>query len=114
RYNSRLMYSPAAFQVENRETLIDFMRQHNFATIITQADGVPHATQMPVIFREDGGSHGKLVSHLARANPQWRHLENAGEILVLFTGPHAYISPAWYTTTPAVPTWNYTAVQVYG
>ncbi len=108
------MYSPAAFQVEDRRTLIAFIRKHSFATVITQDAGMPHATQMPVLFREGDGTPGRLVSHLARANPQWKHFENGGEVLVLFTGPHAYVSPAWYVTTPAVPTWNYTAVHVYG
>jgi transcriptional regulator len=108
------MYSPAVFKVEDRETLIAFMRHHSFATIITHDAGIPHATQMPVLFREVGDGPGTLVSHLARANPQWRHFETGGEVLVLFTGPHAYVSPAWYTTIPAVPTWNYTAVHVYG
>ncbi len=108
------MYSPAAFQVEDRETLTAFIRRHSFATIITQDAGVPHATQMPVLFREHEGTPGRLVSHLARANPQWRHFETGDEVLVLFTGPHAYVSPAWYVTTPAVPTWNYTAVHVFG
>lgn len=108
------MYSPAAFKVEDRDQLIAFMRQHSFATIVTYDGIVPHATQMPVLFRESGGTNGILVSHLARANPQWRHFENGGEVLVLFTGPHAYISPAWYAKTPAVPTWNYTSVHIYG
>ena len=108
------MYSPAAFKVEDRDQLIAFMRQHSFATIVTHDGIVPHATQVPVLFRESGGTNGILVSHLARANPQWRHFENGGEVLVLFTGPHAYISPSWYATKPAVPTWNYTAVHVYG
>ena len=108
------MYSPPAFRVEDRDSLVEFMRRHSFATIITHDGAVPHATQMPVLFRGIEGGHGALVSHLARANPQWRHFENGEEVLVLFTGPHAYVSPAWYATTPAVPTWNYTAVHVYG
>ncbi|MDA0813643.1 MAG: FMN-binding negative transcriptional regulator [Verrucomicrobia bacterium] len=99
-------------------TLVAFMRQHSFATIITHDGDAPHATHMPVLYRDScagtGGGKGTLVSHLARANPQWRHFENGQEVLVAFTGPHAYISPAWYTTQPAVPTWNYTAVHVYG
>lgn len=108
------MYSPAAFKVEDRDQLIAFMRRHSFATIVTHDGVVPHATQMPVLFRESGGPDGTLVSHLALANPQWRHFENGEEILVLFTGPHAYVSPSSYLTTPAVPTWNYTAVHAYG
>ena len=51
---------------------------------------------------------------MARANPQWQHFATGAEVLVIFTGPHAYISPAWYVTEPAVPTWNYTAVHAYG
>lgn len=105
------MYSPAHFKVEDRATLLAFMRQRSFATIVTHDGAVPHATHMPVLVRE---SEGVLVSHMARGNPQWRHFENGQEVLVIFTGPHAYVSPAWYATAPAVPTWNYTAVHAYG
>ncbi|MEZ5326725.1 MAG: FMN-binding negative transcriptional regulator [Verrucomicrobiales bacterium] len=109
------MYSPAAFKIDDHAALVAFMRQHSFATIITHDGEVPHATHMPVLYRESsGGGEGTLVSHLARANPQWRHFENGQEVLVTFTGPHAYISPSWYDTQPAVPTWNYTVVHVYG
>lgn len=95
------------------------MREHSFATIITSgADDAPQplATHMPVVYRESrlNEGQGTLVSHLARANPQWRHFSREEEVLVIFTGPHAYISPAWYATHPSVPTWNYTAVHVYG
>ena len=109
------MYSPAAFKIDDHATLVAFMRQYSFATIITHDGEVPHAAHMPVLCRESsGGGEGTLVSHLARANPQWRHFENGQEVLVTFTGPHAYISPSWYDTQPAVPTWNYTVVHVYG
>lgn len=90
------------------------MRRHSFATIITHDGHVPHATHMPVMLDEGKGPHGTLRSHLARANPQWRHFEDGREVLVAFQGPHTYISPAWYVTSPAVPTWNYAAVHVYG
>jgi len=105
------MYTPAQFRVEDRATLIAFMRQHSFATIVTHDGAVPHATHMPVIVRENENT---LVSHMARGNPQWRHFGDGREVLVIFTGPHAYVSPAWYATRPQVPTWNYTAVHVYG
>jgi len=107
------MYSPAHFKIEDRGTLLAFMRRHSFAGIVTHDGAVPHATHMPVLVREDGGSLA-LVTHMARANPQWRHFENGQEVLVMFTGPHAYVSPSWYATQPAVPTWNYTAVHAYG
>lgn len=108
------MYTPAHFQIDDRDTLNAFMRQHSFATIVSHDGKVPQATHMPVLLNPTQGSHGCLLSHMARANPQWRHFDTSSEVLVIFTGPHAYISPAWYVTEPAVPTWNYTAVHAYG
>ncbi len=108
------MYTPAPFQVHDSAELAAFMRRHSFATIVTHDGSIPHATHLPVLLREGAGPHGTLVSHMARGNPQWRHFENGQEVLVIFTGPHAYISPVWYGTHPSVPTWNYTAVHAYG
>jgi transcriptional regulator len=108
------MYSPEHFKVTDTAVITAFMLQHSFATIVTHDGEVPHATHMPVLFEPSKGAQGVLVSHIARANPQWRQFEPDREVLVIFTGPHAYISPAWYTTSPAVPTWNYTAVHAYG
>jgi transcriptional regulator len=107
------MYTPSHFQIDDRDTLHAFMRQHSFATIVSSDGNVPQATHMPVLLNPTQGPHGCLLSHMARANPQWRHFSST-EVLVIFTGPHAYISPAWYVTEPAVPTWNYTAVHAYG
>ncbi len=108
------MYTPSHFQIDDRDTLNAFMRQHSFATIVSHDGQVPQATHMPVLLNPTQGSHGCLLSHMARANPQWQHFSTSAEVLVIFTGPHAYISPAWYVTEPAVPTWNYTAVHAYG
>jgi transcriptional regulator len=108
------MYSPEAFKVEDRATLQAFMRQHHFATLVTHREGSTQATHVPLVLKEEGGPHGLLRGHLARPNPQWRDLATGEEILVIFTGPHAYISPAWYQTSPVVPTWNYTAVHACG
>ncbi|MBN8417720.1 MAG: FMN-binding negative transcriptional regulator [Verrucomicrobia bacterium] len=107
------MYTPAHFQVNDRDTLHAFMRRHSFATIVSHDGKVPQATHMPVLLNPTQGEHGILLSHMARANPQLSHFTNS-EVLVIFTGPHAYISPAWYATQPAVPTWNYTTVHAYG
>lgn len=108
------MYSPDHFKVTDPAALMAFMQKHSFATIVTQDGEAPHATHMPVLYDPDKGEKGTLVSQMARANPQWQHFEEEREVLVIFTGPHAYVSPAWYLTAPAVPTWNYTAVHVYG
>ena len=108
------MYSPKHFLIDDPAELRAFMQKHSFATIVTHDGGVPHATHMPVLLEENRGPRGTLVSHMAKANPQWKHFENGQEVLCIFTGPHAYVSPAWYETQPAVPTWNYTAVHAYG
>ena len=104
------MYTPAHFQVHDLGTLHAFIQRHSFATLVSQEGGVPQATHLPFLLNP---TQNTLISHMARANPQWRHFTSA-EVLVIFTGPHAYISPAWYATQPAVPTWNYTAVHAYG
>ncbi len=93
--------------------LAAFIGRHGFATLITSVDGTPFATHIPLLLDAARGPHGTLVGHVARANPHWRHF-GRGEALAVFTGPHAYVSPAWYATGPAVPTWNYAAVHAYG
>ncbi|WP_395735606.1 FMN-binding negative transcriptional regulator [Prosthecobacter sp.] len=107
------MYTPSHFKIDDLGTLQAFMQRHNFATLVTHDGQIPHATHLPFLLNPTHNSHGSLLTHMARANPQWSHFTKS-EVLVIFTGPHAYISPAWYTTQPAVPTWNYTAVHAYG
>ena len=104
------MYIPKSFSVTDAETLYQFMRAHNFATLVTHHDSHMIATSLPFMIDTE---RGVLKAHLARANDQWKHFDGS-EALVLFQGAHAYISPSWYTEHPSVPTWNYTAVHVYG
>jgi transcriptional regulator len=109
------MYIPPHFKIQDESKLHAFIRQHSFATLITQDGAAPFASHLPMLLETDSGKQGMLVSHMARANPQWQHFsESAGEALAIFHGPHAFISPTWYETQPAVPTWNYAAVHVYG
>lgn len=108
------MYSPDSFQIHDRSVLDAFIRRHGFATLVTHDGESPQATHLPVLLETGRDPRGMLAAHLARANPQWRQFATEPEVLVIFTGPHAYISPAWYVTEPAVPTWNYTAVHVHG
>ncbi|HEX9036825.1 MAG TPA: FMN-binding negative transcriptional regulator [Ktedonobacterales bacterium] len=107
------MYIPPANAVNDPGALRDFIRRYSFATLITATDGAPVATHLPLLL-EDRGDQGALVGHLARGNPQWRAFDGRAEALVIFSGPHAYISPAWYETHPSVPTWNYMVAHVYG
>jgi transcriptional regulator len=90
------------------------MERHSFATLVTFAGAAPTATHLPLLLQRDAGPHGTLFGHLARANPQWGHFASGAEALVIFQGPHSYISPSYYATSPAVPTWNYVAVHAYG
>lgn len=108
------MYIPASFRIDDAEKLIRLMREHSFATLVTHDGSAPFATHLPVLYHEGGDWPGKLVAHVARANPQWRHFQPEQEVLVMFQGPHAYISPSWYEAELAVPTWNYAAVHAYG
>jgi len=108
------MYIPKAFHVDDEQVIHEFIESNGFATLVSTVDGAPFATHLPLLFDRRRPPHGVLLGHLARANPQWRAFNGRQEALVIFQGPHAYVSPSWYTTTPAVPTWNYTAVHVYG
>lgn len=108
------MYIPTSFRIDDPAKLSAFMAANSFATLVTSHEGVPFATHLPVRpFCRDGVCT-TLVSHMARANPQWRHFSPDTEVLTIFTGPHAYISPAWYSKSGAVPTWNYAVTHVYG
>jgi transcriptional regulator len=108
------MYIPSAFRVEDSEKLASFVRRHSFATLVTFDDRAPFASHLPMLFRPEADGHGTLLSHMARANPQWQHFASIAEVLVVFHGPHTYVSPSWYQTECAVPTWNYATVHAYG
>lgn len=106
------MYVPAAFAESDTPKLHDFMRRHSFAVLTSQGEGGLVAGHLPLLLDTDAGPHGHLIGHMARANPQWRGVR--GEVLVVFSGPHAYVSPAWYEEPGTVPTWNYVTVHAYG
>lgn len=109
------MYVPKHFQTDDPATLSELIRRHGFAVLVTvDNDGLPFVTHQPLLFEPEGGPHGRLLGHIARANPQWQHFANGKPVLAVFQGPHAYISPNWYQVRPAVPTWNYAAVHAYG
>ncbi len=108
------MYVPELFQESDRKTLALLMREYSFATLITQVDGQPFASHLPLVFASTGGAHGTISGHMARANPQWRHFAADCEALAIFQGPHVYVSPSWYVGERNVPTWNYATVHAYG
>ena len=106
------MYAPAYNAPEDRAEVIAFMRAHGFALLVTGTGGALHASHLPVVVEEQGDAL-VLATHMARANPQWREFFD-DEVLVVFSGAHAYVSPRWYAQAERVPTWNYAAVHAYG
>ncbi|HSK72775.1 MAG TPA: FMN-binding negative transcriptional regulator [Pyrinomonadaceae bacterium] len=105
------MYIPKLFAETDEEALLAFMREFNFATLVTAENDFPTATHLPFII-EKRGDKIVLSAHLAKANLHWKQFEK--DILVIFQEPHAYISPSHYTEKLNVPTWNYVAVHAYG
>ena len=103
------MYVPASFAQPETARLHDFMARNSFAILTSRGEDGLIASHLPLLL-DDGGD--RLIGHMARANPQWRRVE--GEVMAVFSGPHAYISPSWYEEGGTVPTWNYVAVHAYG
>jgi len=108
------MYIPSAFAMTDPAKIAEVISSHNFATLISKDGNSLFASHLPFLYKPDLGAHGKLTSHLAKANRHWELFNEQEEALVIFNGPHAYISPNWYATEIAVPTWNYITVHVYG
>ena len=106
------MYSPAYNQLADRAETLAFLRENGFALLVTGTGGALHASHLPVLVQERSDAL-VLVMHMAKANPQWREFFD-DEVLVVFSGPHAYVSPRWYEQQERVPTWNYAAVHAYG
>lgn len=104
------MYIPSYFKIEDRAIVYDVMKEHSFATLISQHNGIPFATHLPLLLNNE---NTYLYGHFARPNSQWKDIVNQ-TVLAIFHGPHCYISPSWYETNKAVPTWNYVTVHVYG
>ena len=90
------MYIPKAFRQDDIDALHAFMREYSFATLVTQHNGELLASHLPFLLDAERSPYGTLKAHMARANPQWRTFAETQEALVIFQGPHAYISPSWY------------------
>ena len=106
------MYIPPYARIDDIGAAHEIMRAHDFAVLVTA--GETHVTHIPLLLAADEGPHGTLYGHMARANPHGAALEKSDSIAI-FSGPHAYISPSWYTDpSKRVPTWNYAAVHAHG
>lgn len=107
-----MMYIPKYFKVTNAEEIWNFVQENSFGTVVTTEQGKPIATHLTLGFNKKDG-HYYITGHFAYGNPQWRTFEACEDVLVMFQGPHAYISSSWYSREN-VPTWNYQAVHMYG
>ena len=106
------MYTPKYFKVTSFDEILDFVRLNAFGTLITTKKGKPIGSHLPLqIIKEKDAYY--ITGHMAYRNPQWRTFKTCDDVLVIFQGPHAYISSSWYEHEN-VPTWNYQAVHIYG
>lgn len=112
------MYIPAHFTEPDLARIAALIEQYGFATLVSSDGAGLQVTHAPIQFDRTRGVHGTLVGHLARANPHAAALVDGASVLVMFHGPHGYISPTWYRDenprVPNVPTWNYAVVHVHG
>lgn len=105
------MYIPSHFEESDQARISELVNEYAFATMVTVKAGLPFASHLPVMAEND--DRQTIVGHMARANEQWQHFQANDEVLVMFQGPHAYISPSNYEGD-GVPTWNYASVHMYG
>jgi transcriptional regulator len=108
-----MVYLPPAFTEARQNVLMEHIERHDFGLLVTHSTAGLVASHLPFLVECDG-EQLQLQGHLARPNPQVGDLARGGEVLAIFHGPHAYISPSWYATGPSVPTWNYIDVHAYG
>lgn len=104
------MFVPKYAHNNDDSEIKEFIKQNSFGILITHSSEKIIATHIPLEFSPDGS---KLLGHISKANPQWKNFEADSDVLVIFSGPHAYISSSWYDHEN-VPTWNYIAAHVYG
>jgi len=108
-----MTYVPQHFRVSDEQALREFMQTYDFATIVSNSPDGLVTSHLPVLVRSAGATL-VLAGHMARANHHWRLMDGATPALAIFHGPHGYVSPTWYATAPAVPTWNYGVVHAHG
>ena len=105
------MYIPTEFSMDDEQEAFDFIENYSFGELITSSQGELKASHVPLLLDMD---KNLLLGHFARNNDHWQELETAEDLLVIFQGPHTYVTPSWYESEQMVPTWNYVAVHVKG
>lgn len=112
------MYVPAHFSEPRVEVLHEALRGGGLATLVTTGPGGLDASHLPLLLEPGPGPLGRLVGHVARANPQWSATPDGSAALAIVLGPDAYVTPSWYPSKResgrVVPTWNYLAIHAHG
>jgi transcriptional regulator len=109
------MYTPDLLKIEDSADITAIIRQNSFAVLTgPDADGSITGTHLPFMYDPSVGEYGRLIAHMSKRNSHWQGFASGADYMVIFAGPHGYISPTWYADEPAVPTWNYVAVHAYG
>jgi transcriptional regulator len=108
------MYSPPFFHEKRNEPITDLIEKNALAVLLG-GESSAQSSHLPLILHQSQSGENELLGHMAKNNPHWKSLMKTGDCTAIFQGPHAYISPAWYTPKPAnVPTWNYAVVHAHG
>lgn len=107
------LYIPKPQLVEDRNLLHGFMEEFPFVDLVTAAPAV-RITHIPVLLDRDRGQYGTIFGHISRQNPQSKAFDGRQTAVIVFRGPHSYISPSWYAKREAVPTWNFAVVHASG
>jgi transcriptional regulator len=107
------LYIPKAHRVEDLKLLHEFMDEYAFVDLVTSAPTL-RITHIPVILDRTAGTYGKIFGHVSRQNPQSQAFDGRQTGVIVFRGPHGYISPTWYAKKEAVPTWNFAVVHATG
>jgi transcriptional regulator len=112
------MYIPKHFEQPRVEAMHGMMRARPLATLVTLSSGMLDANHIPLHLSDTPAPFGTLRGHVARSNPLWRDFAKEAEVLAIFHGPDAYITPSWYATKQetgkVAPTWNYAVVHAHG
>lgn len=107
------MYIPRRYEEKDKATIHAFIKENSFAILVSVKDGVPLGTHIPLQLEKNAVGEDVLMGHISKGNEQKYTLADGAKVLAIFPGPHAYVSPRWYTEMK-VPTWNYVSVHVYG
>ncbi len=106
------MYIPKYFKIEDERMILDFMEKNSFGLLLSVSGDEVLNSQIPFLILKNNNDLF-LQGHVARENDQFEKSKGK-KVSALFLGPHHYISPSWYKSPSAVPTWDYAVVKATG